>query len=81
MALSVEHLLPGLIEILQDRSMDQEQYQEYVKILFNELGKLISFLSQSTISAGYNGIRDHLTPLYNEFFLSGMVDDDTRIEL
>ena len=51
--------------------MEQEQYQEYIKILFNELGKLISFFSHSTISAGYNGIRDHLTPLYNEFFLSG----------
>ena len=80
-ALSVEHLLPGLIGILQDRSMDQEQYQEYIKILFNELGKLISFFTQSTISAGYNGIKDHITPLYNEFFLSGLVDDDTRIEL
>ena len=44
-ALSVEHLLPGLIGILQDRSMDQEQYQEYIKILFNELGKLISFFT------------------------------------
>ena len=80
-ALSVEHLLPGLIGILQDRSMDQEQYQEYIKILFNELGKLISFFSRSTSSAGYSGIKDHLTPLYNEFFLSGLVDDDTRIEL
>lgn len=50
-------------------------------ILFSELGKLITFLSNSEISAGYDGIRDHLTPIYNEFFLSGLVDDETRIEL
>jgi hypothetical protein len=52
-----------------------------VKILFSELSKLISFLAQSAISAGYNGIRDYLTPLYSEFFLNGIVDDETRAEL
>jgi len=63
--------------------MEQPQYQEYVRILFSELGKLIRFLSLSSISAGYNGIKDHLTPLYDEFFLSGQVDvdDETRSEL
>ena len=49
--------------------------------MFNELGKVISFLSRSKISAGYNGIRDYITPLYSEFFLNGQVDDETRIEL
>lgn len=42
----------------------------YVGILFGELNKLISFLAHSEIAAGYNGIRDHLVPLYNDFFLS-----------
>lgn len=50
-------------------------------MLFKELGKVISFFSRSEISAGYNGIRDYITPLYNEFFLNGQVDDDTRLEL
>lgn len=49
--------------------------------LFQGLGHLISFLSQSKITAGYEGIRDHLTPIYNEFFLSGMIDDEVRQEL
>lgn len=54
-----------------------------MKILFRELSKLISFLSLSSISAGYNGIRDHLTPLYSEFFLAGAVevDDEARMEI
>ena len=45
------------------------------------MGKLISFLSQSKITVGYTGIRDNLTPLYNDFFLSDLVDDNTRTEL
>lgn len=49
--------------------------------MFGELGKLISFLAKSEISAGYNGIRDHLTPIYSEFFLNGIVDDETKNDL
>lgn len=30
---------------------------------------------------GYSGIRDNLTPLYNDFFLSELVEDNTRSEL
>lgn len=50
-------------------------------LLFSELGKLVSFLSQSHISVGYDGIRDHMTPLLSEFFLSQAIDDDTRQQL
>ena len=38
-------------------------------------------MSQSDISAGYDGIRDYIMPLYNEFFLNGLVEDDVRIQL
>ena len=78
MSLAVEHLLPGLLDIIQDSSIESEKFQNYVNLLFNELGKLISFLSQSTITVGYTGIRDNLTPLYNDFFLSELIDDSTR---
>ena len=80
-SLAVEHLLPGLLDVIQDSSIEPEKFQNYVTLLFNELGKLISFLSQSTITVGYTGIRDNLTPLYNDFFLSELVDDTTRSEL
>ena len=80
-SLAVEHLLPGLLDVIQDSSIEPEKFQNYVTLLFNELGKLISFLSQSTITVGYTGIRDNLTPLYNDFFLSDLVDDTTRSEL
>lgn len=39
------------------------------------------FLSKSEITAGYEAIRDHLTPIYNEFFLSSLLDDEVRVEL
>ena len=77
----MEHLLPGLLDIIQDSSIESEKFQNYVNLLFNELGKLISFLSQSTITVGYTGIRDNLTPLYNDFFLSELIDDSTRGQL
>lgn len=38
-------------------------------------------MSKSEISAGYDGIRDFITPLYNEFFLNGLVDDEVKGEL
>ena len=50
-------------------------------LLFGQLGKLISFLSHSEIVAGYEAIRDHLAPIYNEFFLSGLLEDDVRQDL
>ena len=77
----MEHLLPGLLDIIQDSSIESEKFQNYVNLLFNELGKLISFLSQSAITVGYTGIRDNLTPLYNDFFLSELIDDSTRGQL
>ena len=80
-SLAVEHLLPGLLDIMQDQTIQPEKFQHYVTLLFNELGKLISFLSQSKITVGYSGIRDNLTPLYNDFFLSELVEDNTRSEL
>lgn len=49
--------------------------------MFGQLGHLISFLSQSKITAGYNGIRDHIMPIYHEFFLNNIVDDETRLDL
>jgi len=80
-SLTVEHLLPGLKSIMEDRSSDQQEYHEQITLLFSELGKLISFLSHSEISVGYNGIRDFITPLYNDFFLNAHVDEETRTEL
>ena len=50
-------------------------------MLFSQLEKLIRFLTRSEITAGYEAIRDHLTPIYNEYFLSGYLDDDVRLEL
>ena len=29
-SLAVEHLLPGLLDIMQDRSQPQDMYQEYI---------------------------------------------------
>ena len=80
-SLTVEHLLPGLLDLIQDASIEPAKFQNYVTLLFNELSKLISFMSQSTITVGYTGIRDNLTPLYSDFFLSDLIDDNTRSEL
>lgn len=66
---------------MQHPRNDPDKYQEYVKILFKELGKLITFLSESSITAGYNGIRDFLTPLYYDFFRSEDVYDTTRLDV
>lgn len=78
---AVEHLLPAILEVMKHPSNQTEAYQEYVKILFRELGKLSVFLCESTVSAGYVGIRDYLTPLYQDFFRSDDILDVTRAEL
>jgi len=50
-------------------------------LLFKEMTKLIEYLSQSTITAGYNGIRDNLVPIFRFFFESALIEDTTRAEL
>ena len=80
-SLAVEHLLPNLLDLMTNKSLDQDKYQDCVILLFSQLEKLIRFLSRSEITAGYEAIRDHLTPIYNEYFLSGYLEDDVRLQL
>lgn len=53
----------------------------FIKLIFQHMDKLISFLSQSEITVGYNGIRDHLTPLFHDFFSSDKLDVSFKQEL
>lgn len=55
----------------------------FIKLIFQNLDKLINFLSsvrtillfpQSSITAGYNGLRDNLTPLFHDFFSSDKLE-------
>lgn len=43
--------------------------------------KMVEFLRKSEITAGYNGIRDNLIPLFRFFFESPQIEDTTRTEL
>ena len=49
--------------------------------MFKELTSLITFLNASEITAGYNGIRDHLIPLYEDFFNGDLLDESTKSDL
>lgn len=80
-SLTVEHLLPCILEVFQNPRTDPEKFQIYVEILFKELGQLVRYLKNSEIAAGYDGIRDHLIPLYEDFFRSDSIEDSTRNDL
>lgn len=43
--------------------------------------KLINFLASSEITVGYNGIRDHITPFFQEFFLTEKIDDQVKQDI
>lgn len=43
--------------------------------------RLINFLSESEITAGYNGVRDNLIPIFRFFFESDQIEDGTRSDL
>jgi hypothetical protein len=62
-SLTVEHLLPGLQKVITSEKNPPEKLQLYVRLLFKEMTRLISYLSKSEITAGYNGIRDNLIPI------------------
>ena len=40
--------------------------------------KLIDYLASSEITVGYNGIRDHITPLFIDFFKSEKIKDTLK---
>ena len=77
-SLTVEHLLPCLIELLK-----QDNEKGYAKMIFSQelFNKLIDFLASSTITVGYNGLRDHIMQLLTEFFLPDKLDETLRQEL
>ena len=80
-SLTVEHLLPGLQKVITSEKNSPEKLQLYVRLLFKEMTRLIGFLSRSEITAGYNGIRENLIPIFKFFFESDLVEDTTRSEL
>lgn len=53
----------------------------YIKLIFMSLDKLIGYLASSEITVGYNGIRDHVTLIFQEFFQADKVDEQVRQEL
>ena len=59
-SLTVEHLLPCLIELFK-----QDNEKGFTKLIFSPepFNKLVDFLASSTITVGYNGIRDHIMTL------------------
>jgi len=61
--------------------LDIDKMQEYIRAMFGKFDVLITFLSESQITAGYNGIRDYLCPMYYEFFMSERVEDSTRADM
>ncbi len=54
-SLTVEHLLPCLIELFK-----QDNDKGYTKVIFKpeNFEKMIDFLASSSITVGYNGLRD-----------------------
>lgn len=66
--------------ITSDRNAP-DKLQTYIRILLKETTKLIGYLSQSEITAGYNGIRDNIIPIFKFFFESSKIEDTTRAEL
>jgi len=65
-------MMPGL---------NLDKLQDYINAMFGKFDLLINFLSESKITAGYNGIRDYLCPMYYEFFMSERVEDTTRSDI
>jgi hypothetical protein len=43
--------------------------------------KLIDFLASSEITVGYNGIRDNVTPFFQDFFQSEKIEDSVKQEI
>ena len=80
-SLTVEHLLPVLQKIITSDKNAPDKLQTYIRLLFKETTKLIEYLRKSEITAGYNGIRDNLVPIFRFFFESTQIEDTTRTEL
>ena len=40
--------------------------------------KLIDYLAFSEITVGYNGIRDHITPLFKDFFKYEKIENTVK---
>jgi hypothetical protein len=53
----------------------------YIKLIYQNMEKLIDYLASSEITVGYNGIRDFITPFFQEFFLSENLDDQVKTEI
>ncbi len=68
-------------KVITSEKNPPEKLQLYVRLLFKEMTRLISYLSKSEITAGYNGIRDNLIPIFKFFFESDLIEDTTRSEL
>ena len=57
-------------------------FQGQSLMLFSNLTGVINFLTESQITAGYSGIRDQVTPLFQDFFVdSDMYEEFTKVEL
>jgi hypothetical protein len=55
----VEHLLPVIQEIFKQDTFESAD-KGFIKIIFQNLNRLIDFLSSSEITVGYNGVRDYI---------------------
>jgi hypothetical protein len=77
-SLTVEHLLPCIIELLK-----QDNEKGFTKLIFSEnnFNRLIDFLASSTITIGYNGVRDQIMTLISDFFTPEKVDETLKKEL
>lgn len=50
----------------------------FIKIIFQNLNRLIDFLSSSEITVGYNGVRDYIMQMFYDFFSSERVDENLK---
>lgn len=77
---TVDRLLPALVDLHEKpEGIENDIYS----LLFQGLDKVIGMLSQSELTVGYNGIRDHLLKIYYEFFTNdvpGQLSDELKAE-
>lgn len=76
-SLTVEHLLPVIQEIFKQDTFESAD-KGFIKIIFQNLNRLIDFLSSSEITVGYNGVRDFIMQLFYDFFSSERVDENLK---
>lgn len=50
-------------------------------MIFNNLNKMISFLQESEITVGYNGVRDYIMQLFYDFFSFERIEEQLKQEL